>query len=129
MVNDALDLVEKEFHPDHSHRYITGLSQGGCGTFELAAHCSWRFAAAAPICGFTDRLDLGADFQGLPVWAFHGLEDDVVPPQQSELAIQQILEAGGFAKLTLLAGVDHNSWDYAYQESELAKWLLSHHLV
>ncbi len=128
MVNQILTQVEQEFEPDPKRRYITGLSQGGRGTFDLASKTVWDFAAAAPVCGWSDLQTVANDNKNIPFWAFHGLADNVVKPAGSIQAIEALKEAGAETKITLYEGVDHNSWDRAYSEDELPAWLLSHSL-
>ncbi|MCB0826968.1 MAG: dienelactone hydrolase family protein [Armatimonadetes bacterium] len=125
-LDKIIQLVEKEFPTDPHRRYITGLSQGGNGTFELADKLSWHFAAMAPVCGWSDRKDLHEAYQSIPCWAFHGDADQAVPIQKSIDAIKQI--DSPLAKLTTYPGVGHNSWDNAYQNEKLGEWFLSHTL-
>ena len=121
-LDNVLEEVENEFEPAVEARFITGLSQGGRGVFDLTAKLRWRFAAAAPVCGWTDNPELGSDFKSVPVWAFHGEDDEVVPISGSEEAVELIVRGGGAARLTRLPGVGHNAWDFAYQEAGLADW-------
>lgn len=127
-INNILEAVDREFETDPHRRYITGLSQGGFGTFEMAADLKWTFAAAAPVCGWRDSEGIEDDFKDIPIWAFHGEADPVIPHTRSVEAIEKIKKAGGETKITLLSGVGHNSWDHAYQKSDLPTWLLSHNL-
>ncbi len=124
----VLHAVEKEFEPDPHRRYLTGLSQGGRGTFDLVKSLAWQFAAAAPVCGWADLEQVAKDFRDVPLWAFHGEDDNVVPLKGSRDAVEAILAAGGTAKITTYPETGHNSWDAAYRESELPAWLLEHHL-
>lgn len=126
MINQILTQVQEEFQPDPQRRYITGLSQGGRGTFDLANKTIWKFAAATPICGWSDLSRVAQDNKGIPFWAFHGLLDSAVKPEGSIQAIEALKAAGNETKITLYEGVDHNSWDRAYSEDELPMWLLSH---
>ncbi len=123
-----LASVEKEFQPDAHRRYLTGLSQGGHGTFRLAKHLPWQFAAIAPVCGWVDPALAAKELRDTPVWAFHGEKDTVVKPEGSINAVEAILAAGGKPTLTLYPDLTHNSWDAAYQTSDLPNWLLSHTL-
>jgi len=68
----------------------------------------------------------------LPVWAFHGLRDDVVDPRETLAIMQEVRRLRGStggdpddARLTLYPVAGHNSWDAAYAEPDLAAWLLS----
>lgn len=128
MLNGILREVDQEFEPDSHKRYITGLSQGGNGTFRLAGQLIWQFAAAAPICGWCDPKEAVENLKGIPTWAFHGGKDNVVPPSGSERAVEALKEAGENAKLTIYPEANHNSWDRAYAEKGLPGWFLGHSL-
>jgi predicted peptidase len=112
----ALEKVRREHSAeiDPARIYLTGLSMGGFGTWELALrHPDW-FAAAAPICGGGDESK-AQRLKPLPLWAFHGQKDTVVWPERSQRMTAAVNAAGGTAKLTLLPDVGHNAWDAAYQ--------------
>lgn len=125
-LNAILKKVEKDYKIDPHKRYITGLSQGGNGTFVLAKKLAWQFAAAAPICGWCDPEQAAKDFIDLPIWAFHGDADTAVKVEGSINAIEAIKKAGGETKFTIYPGVGHNSWDKAYREEHLGDWFLQH---
>ncbi len=126
-LNSCLKDAEANYELDPHRRYLTGLSQGGNGTFRLVKKLSWQFAAAAPICGWSENVEETAkDFADIPISIFHGGADNVVPPKGSTDAHEAILKAGGTSKLTTYESVDHNSWDKAYRESDLPEWFLSH---
>lgn len=128
-INQALDWTAASWEIDPHRRYISGLSQGGNGTWVLAKSLSWQFAAAAPVCGWCDDLEhVKNSYHDLPIWAFHGGKDTVIPHEKSEAAVKAALEGGADAKLTIYPELGHNSWDEAYQASDLPNWLLSHHL-
>ncbi len=61
-----------------------------------------------------------------PVWLFHGTEDNVVPPRESELMFEAFKAAGGHIRLWLYQGMKHDCWTRAYNEPELPRWLLAH---
>ena len=124
-VMEMLGLVLGEFNADRSRIYLTGLSQGGQGTFTLGAKHADVFAALAPVCGFGDPAEIAPGAKALPTWAFHGLKDDVVPPAKTVAIIEALKAAGASPKLTLYPDANHNSWDAAYGEAELAKWLFA----
>ncbi len=62
--------------------YVGGLSMGGMGTFELVKRNPKMFAAAFPICGGGNTKTV-KKLRRTNWWIFHGLKDDVVPPQLS----------------------------------------------
>lgn len=124
-----LESAEAEFSLDPSRRYLTGLSQGGHGTIQLAARLPWKFAALAPVCGWADDPDAAADAIGkTPLWAFHGDKDQAVPVARSIDLIEAIQKRGGNAKLTRYPEIGHDSWHKAYQDEGLGEWFLGHSL-
>lgn len=125
----VLGVIEKtrgEQNIDPDRIYLTGLSQGGRGTWAIGTRHPDLFAALAPICGFGPDEQLGTNLKGLPIWAFHGEADRVVSAAESQRLAKAASERGGDVKLTLYLGVDHNSWDKAYREEHLGDWLLAH---
>jgi predicted peptidase len=129
--NERLMALVKEirgkYHIDSTRMYLTGLSMGGYGTWNLASTYPGVFAAIAPVCGGGSRL-LAHKLKDTPVWAFHGEEDNIVPPSESLRMTEAVNTAGGNAILTLYPGIGHNSWEPAYANTELYTWLLSHQL-
>ncbi|MBS1704824.1 MAG: dienelactone hydrolase family protein [Armatimonadetes bacterium] len=125
----VLNQVDKLIERDHTKTYLTGLSQGGRGTFRLVKSLPWKFAAAAPICGWVDPAEAAQNYRETPIWAFHGEQDDVVKPSGSIDAIKAINPVNGNATVTLYPEANHNSWDKAYRESELPEWFLRHRLA
>lgn len=106
--------------------YVTGLSMGGYGSWFAAAHANELFAAAVPICGGGDPG--WADRYGkLPIWAFHGSEDQAVPVERSREMIAALKQAGHQPepKYTEYEGGGHNVWTQTYQRDDLFQWLFS----
>lgn len=118
-----LDDVIDNYQVDEQRVYITGLSMGGYGTWEIAKQFPHKFAAAAPICGggSTKQIDRLAD---MPVWAFHGAKDDVVPLEESEVMVEALRDAGGNVKFTIYPEANHDSWTETYNNPEFLSWLL-----
>jgi predicted peptidase len=149
MQAQALATLEhsiKEFHGDRQHIYLTGLSMGGYGTWEMAAQHPGKFAAYVPICGGIfgppkvpeARVSLASDpgvsdpyaetarrIGSTPVWVFHGDVDDTVPVEESRKMVAALRSANANARYTEYPGVSHNSWDKAYAEPELVPWMLA----
>lgn len=124
-LNALLDEVQERYRVDPDRVYLTGLSMGGFGTWELAARYPERFAAIAPICGGGNRL-LAGRLKNIPVWAFHGDKDPVVPVGRTDEMVEALQRAGGQVKYTRYPGVQHDSWTAAYANPELYEWFLSH---
>lgn len=144
----ALDASMKEFNGDPERVYLTGLSMGGYGTWELALQQPQRFAALVPVCGgiTVDWTDARPDMQAqsvireadpfaaaarrlkdVPTWIFHGGKDDAVPPVQSRRMQAALKQAGGNVQYTEFPELGHNSWDAAYATPELWTWLFAQH--
>ncbi len=115
----------REYSIDQSKIYLTGLSQGGHGSWEIGAAHPETWAAVAPLCGYGDPASIAARWKSTPVWAFHGLKDDVVPPAQTEAIVAALKAAGHEAKYTALPEESHNCWDKAYRDPALAQWLFA----
>jgi predicted peptidase len=123
----TLVLVEKTIKDlpiDPKRVYITGLSMGGYGTWDLLARRPDLFAAAAPVCGGADEAT-ATKIKDIPIWAFHGAKDTAVKPARSRNMIAALKKAGGKPKYTEYPEVGHNSWDNAYRDPELFKWLFA----
>ena len=121
-----IDAAKQTYNIDASRVYLTGLSQGGHGTWAIGSMYPDRFAALAPICGYGKPDEIGPKLKSMPIWAFHGAMDKVVLPEQSQKLVDAAKAAGGNVTLTLYPGVDHGSWDRAYREENLGRWFLTH---
>ena len=128
MMRVAIGAIQRTLarHPiDRRRVYLTGLSMGGYGSWDLAARHSQLFAAAVPICGGGDEAQ-APRLAKLPIWAFHGDADAVVPPERSRTMVAAIRAAGGEPRYSELPGVGHDSWKTAYRdESGLLDWLFA----
>ena len=143
MAMASLRAEEHEFHGDPDRTYLTGLSLGGYGVWELARDNPHTFAAIAPVCGGIfwsyqpSRWSAEATLPGeyahalrhVPVWMFHGAADPIVSPRQSEMMYDALKAEGANVRLYLYATVKHNVWDKAYSDPALPHWLLSHSLT
>ncbi len=110
---------------DPDRVYVTGLSMGGYGTWSLITTAPDRFAAAVPICG-GGNPDRAERLTRLPVWAFHGDLDPVVPVRESVTMVQRMLDAGGDVKLTIYSFTGHDAWTRTYRNPAVYDWLLAH---
>jgi predicted peptidase len=122
MVMQLVEQISKDFPIDASRIYITGVSMGGYGTWDLLARYPEKFAAGVPVCGGGDERT-ASKMKKIPIWAFHGALDDRVPARQSQKMIQAIQKAGGKPGYTEYPDIKHDSWVQAYQEPHLLPWL------
>jgi len=128
--NDLIALLDDiilKYKIDENRIYVTGLSMGGNGTWKLAAEIPNRIAAIIPICGWGDPF--AAMMMGkLPVWAFHGAKDVVVPVSSSEVMVETMKRNGGEVKFTVYPEANHDAWTETYNNPEIYEWLLKHSL-
>jgi predicted peptidase len=117
-------LVAKDLPVDKSRVYVTGLSMGGFGTWDLIERRPNFFAAAIPICARGD-LAQAAKLKNLPIWAFHGDADPIVPVKFTKEMVAAIRKAGGSPKMTIYPGVGHNSWSATYADPAVLAWLFA----
>jgi len=118
------DLVSK-LPIDRDRIYVTGLSMGGYGTWEFAQRYTEIVAAIAPVCGGGDPK-WAQKIKHIPVWAFHGDKDGVVRVTETTKMTDALQAAGAQPKLTIYEGRGHDSWNPAYREKDLMKWLFEH---
>ena len=126
-VSQLQQLVEhsiESLNVDRDRVYLTGLSMGGRGSWALAAKTPERFAAVIPICG-GGKPKTAARLVDVPIWAFHGDADGVVPVEETKEMVKSIKDSGGEkVKMTIYHGVKHNSWSQTYANPEIYQWLL-----
>jgi predicted peptidase len=119
-----LDDVQSKYAVDPNRVYLTGLSMGGYGSWALACRHPERFAAVAPICGGGERY-LANKLKDVPVWAFHGAKDPVVPLRESQEMVDALKRAGGEVQLTVYPEAEHDCWTVTYDNPKLYEWFLS----
>ncbi|MBT1700185.1 dienelactone hydrolase family protein [Fulvivirgaceae bacterium PWU4] len=122
LVIEAMATLEKEFSIDEKRRYVAGISGGGFGSWHFIAKHPEMFAAAIPICGGADP-SLAKNVVNVPVWAFHGDQDQNVPVGFSRDMINAMRDAGGNPKYTEFPGEGHNIWESVIQTPGVLDWL------
>ena len=121
LVDEMIDT----YKVDKSRVYLTGLSMGGYGTWAIGCSYPKRFAALVPICG-GGRPFRASALKDVPVWAFHGAKDPVVPLQESRQMVHAVTAAGGDAQLTVYPEAEHDSWTQTYANPRVYEWMLEH---
>jgi predicted peptidase len=124
---ELLDQTAADYSIDKNRIYVTGLSMGGFGAWDIVQRYPKKFAAAVPICGGGDTAE-AKTIKDVPIWAFHGDKDTAVKTSRSRDMIAAIKKAGGDAKYTEYKGVGHNSWSRTYANKEVYDWLFKQSL-
>lgn len=111
---------------DPARIYLTGISMGGFGAWELLTRYPNRFAAGIPICGGGDPA-FAQPLTQTPIWAFHGKKDKLVKVARTTEMIDAIVQVGGHPKLTLYDEIGHLCWNTVYKDHAVIQWLISQH--
>lgn len=109
-----IDHIAEEFAVDTNRIYVLGHSMGGAGSWNAVWAAPERFAAAIPSAGGLLPWKDPAKFKHVPIWAFHGGSDPVVPTGFSREIFARMKEVGGNVKYTELKDVKHNASQYAF---------------
>jgi predicted peptidase len=120
-----LDEVEKTYAVDPARVYLTGHSMGGFGTWYLAYRHPERFAAIAPMSAPFTVTAWATRLKDMPIWAFHGAKDSLVPIGGDQELIDALKALGNIVRFTVLPGRDHDILD-VYENQELYSWFLEH---
>jgi len=118
-----LDELLQRLPIDPDRVYLTGLSMGGIWSYGWGTLHPERFAAIVPISGGWNPED-ACRLKSVPVRAFHGAKDDVVPMADSQAMVEAIRACGGDATLTVYPDAGHDAWTRTYEDPALYEWLL-----
>lgn len=135
-VHGFLDFAMEHYEVDPERVYLTGISCGAIGIWDyLGAHTNEAVAAAVPIAGHAERAfeEAGCALGQVPVWAFHGAVDEIVPTVHIQGPMDRIRACRSPVpaemQLTVYPDADHDSWTRTYDLSaghDIYGWLLDH---
>ena len=124
VIKGMIDDIKKKYRVDNDRVYLTGLSMGGFGTWDLSEKYPDEFAAIAPICGGGDA-EKTWKLRHMPVWCFHGAKDNVVPLASSQVMVDALRKYNKDVKFTVYPDAEHNSWEVTYNNDSLYTWFLA----
>jgi predicted peptidase len=125
LVVGIINALRSEFSIDPKRIYVTGQSMGGSGTWEVLARHPEMFAAGIPICGWGEP-DTAAKIRHIPIWAFHGTADTIMPLNGTRDMVKELVRGGGKPIYWEYAGAGHaQTAERAYCEPQLLDWLFS----
>jgi predicted peptidase len=126
---DALKQVMATANVDPTRVYVTGVSMGSFGTWDILRRDPGVFAAAVPMSGGGDPSTASL-VKDTPIWAFHGSADSIVPVDSTRNMIAAVRAAGGDPKYTEVPGGDHFIWPAIYGDASntLYPWMFSQRL-
>jgi len=117
--------IQKENNIDGSRIYLTGLSMGAWGAWNLAFAHPETFAALVPIAGYVDRVPMIEDckIKHIPTRIFHGVLDDVVNMDYSISIYKKLKTCNANVQLTLFDDAGHDSWSKVYDNQDIYDWM------
>jgi len=129
-MDDIMLLLEDilvRYPIDRKRVYLTGFSMGGHGAWYYAANQQGVFAAVSPLSGWfnPDQAELLKD---IPIWAFHGDADDIVPYERTHEMVEALKDINPQIRLTTVPSEGHRIMHHAYDQDEWVEWILSHRL-
>jgi predicted peptidase len=125
MIVALLGQLRREFPIDPKRVYVTGQSMGGYATWAMIARYPELFAAGIPVCGGGDTAS-AAKAKTVPVWAFHGSADSIVPATETRKMIDALRRAGGNPTYWEYLDDTHaGTAERAYCEPGLLDWLFA----
>jgi predicted esterase len=124
-----LDEIKAAYSIDSDRIYLTGVSLGGGGTWEIGLRHPDRFAALVPVMGYYGYPfgvpDNICDLKNVPIWAFHGANDETVPLDAEEDLVNALKACNGDVQLSVYPDAGHDIANEPYANSDLYKWMLS----
>lgn len=123
-VAEFIHEVRRIHSADPRRIYLTGESMGGRGVWEIAYWHPSLLAALVPVCGF-GIPNLAPVLKDMPVWMFHGTDDEILPVARSDEMSAALEAVGAPYRYSRLAGRPHSIGREVYQNSELWDWLFA----
>ena len=117
--------LTSRYRIDRKRVYLTGISMGGYGTWQTAVAHPTTFAAIMPLCGGCDDSTQICKISRVPIWAFHGTADDLVPIDETARLVKRLRQCRGKVRFTRLQNEGHGI-QYLYENPKLYQWLLTH---
>jgi len=126
MVPVLIQKKIREFDADPDRVYITGLSLGGYGTWDLMERYGTGLFAAGVTCSGGGDPAQAEKMKDLPIWIFHGGADQTLPVMLSRRMYAALKEAGSDNVFyTEYPNCPHDCWTRTYQNPEVWNWLFS----
>ena len=126
LVIQLMDSLSQKNFINNKRIYLTGLSNGAMGSFEMLYNRPEMFASAVLICGGGDPMWANKFAKSTPVWIAHGAKDKDVYPILSLKMAEAVIREGGSPKFTLYEDVFHDSWINVFDDPKFLDWIFSH---
>ena len=135
-LNEWLEQMKKTLPIDDKRVYLMGNSMGGYGSWMWGGNSPEHFAAIVPIVGgigpngpkdVTSELEEWAkNLAKIPVYAYAGAKDRVVPAERSERMIAEIRKAGGqLSNIQVYPNEGHGAKRLVLSSPKFYSWMFS----
>jgi predicted peptidase len=124
MVMALLDKICKDYLVDPDQIYLTGMSMGGFGAWDLAQKYPQRWAALAVVCGGGNPY-LQMRVKNIPTRVFHGAKDKNVPIFMAQQMVSTLRQVGGQVDFKVYPRKSHKVWKVTYDNPGLYEWFLA----
>ncbi len=121
---ELMDTLISNLAVDPNRLYVTGLSMGGFGTWDVIQRRPAQFAAALPVCGGGDT-QLAGTIKDIPVWICHGDRDSVVSVIRARDMVDALKKAGASPRYTEYHNRGHSTWGPTYHNNTILDWFFS----
>jgi len=126
-LDEFLAKVKQEQNIDTNRIYITGLSGGGAGMYNLSRNRPTKVAAIVPVSGVS-AISTPCAIKDIPMWGFHNSNDNTVSLYNLTVVVNAINACNPkplvAPLVTIYPVVSHNAWTAAYNTPRLYAWLL-----
>jgi predicted peptidase len=130
LVFAILDDASKHLRVDPKRVALAGMSQGGHGAWMIGARHPDRWRCLVPVCGYGRAQTVATRLRRMPIWCFQGMQDDVVPPHETQEIVRWLREFeqhegidSTLLRASFLPDANHNAWDPAFATEELPGWI------
>lgn len=96
LVLATIQQMIRRYHVDPDRIFLTGMSNGGIGTWLIGMHHAPLFAGIAPMAGGLDDVLMPflADLRHTPIYIIHGAKDQVMPVELSRSISRELAALG-----------------------------------
>ena len=96
LVLATIQYVRHRYHVDPDRTFLTGMSNGGIGTWLIGMHHAPLFAGIAPMASGLDNVLMPflANLMNTPVYMIHGVKDQVMPVELSRSISRELTALG-----------------------------------
>ena len=148
-LKELISFISKGYPVDKNRIYLSGISNGASGVWNLLREQPEMYAAAISISGYLypkrekeKTFINGASYvavtpshvemlKQIPIWIFHAEDDQVVSVKNSQSFLNSLYLIGNKEvyyteyKRGVISPNPHASWELAFNEKELLPWLFS----